>query len=58
MTNVVQVEANDDLLNDIDNGQMSILYLLDLTAAFDTVNHELLSTRLERTFGVRDRVLA
>ena len=34
------------------------LCLLDLTAAFDTVVHELLLARLERTFGVRDRVLA
>ena len=37
---------------------MSALCLLDLTAAFDTVDHELLLTRLERTFGVRDWVLA
>ena len=37
---------------------MSDLCLLDLTAAFDTVDHELLLTRLERTFGVRGWVLA
>ena len=34
------------------------LCLLDLTAEFDTVDHELLLARLERTFGVRSRVLA
>ena len=37
---------------------MSALCLLDLTAAFASVDHELLLARLERTFGVRGRVLA
>ena len=37
---------------------MSALCLLDLTEAFYTVYHKLLLARLERTFGVRGRVLA
>jgi len=40
-----------------DSGQMSALCLLDLTAAFDTVDHELLISRLERQFGLRGVVL-
>jgi len=42
-----------DLLLAADRGQVSALYLLDLTATFDTVDHELLLLRLERQFGLR-----
>ena len=35
----------------------SALCLRDLTAAFDTVDHELLLLRLERQFGLRGAVL-
>ena len=46
-----------DLLMAVDRGQMSILCLLDLSAAFDTVDHYLLLQRLERQFGLCGRVL-
>jgi len=48
------------VLNDLllaTRGQMSALCLLDLSAAFDTVDHELLLQRLERQFGLHGRVL-
>lgn len=47
---------NDPLLA-ADEGQVSALCLLDLTAAFDTVDHDLLLLRLERQFGLRGSVL-
>ena len=38
-------------------GDVSALCLLDLTAAFDTVDHDLLMSRLERQFGLRGVIL-
>ena len=46
-----------DLLSAADNGKLSALCLLDLTAAFDTVDQELFLSRLERQFGLRDSIL-
>ena len=46
-----------DLLQASDSGHVSILSLLDLSAAFDTVDHNILSTRLRRTFGYSGTVL-
>ena len=47
-----------DLLLAADGEQVSALCLLDLTAAFDTVDHDLLTFRLERQFGLRGLVLS
>ena len=44
------------LLN-ADDGDVTALCLLDLTAAFDTVDHDLLMLRLEGQFGLCGVVL-
>ena len=57
-TETAVTKVFNDLLLAANAGQMSALCLLDLTAAFDTVDHELLLLRLERQFGLRGTVLA
>ena len=46
-----------DLLCLSDSRSKIILLLLDLSAAFDTVNHELLIGRLQKTYGLSGNVL-
>ena len=42
----------------VDMYGMVILVMLDLSSAFDTIEHEVLLTRLEHTFGITDKALA
>ena len=46
-----------DLLLSADSGNCTILLLLDLSAAFDTVDHRILLKRLDLEVGIRDGAL-
>ena len=45
-----------DLLCITDNDKQAILLLLDLSAAFDTINHTILLKKLRHSFGLKDQV--
>ena len=55
-TAVLKVVA--DLLTAADRGEVTFLSLLDLSAAFDNVDHDILIDRLYHAFGFRDQVLS
>ena len=57
-TETATIRVLSDLLDAVDREDTAALVLLDLTAAFDTVDHELLLERLRVTFGVDNSALA
>lgn len=52
------LRVTSDLLKATDDGHVSVLALLDLSAAFDTIDHDILITRLSKSFGIRGTALA
>ena len=56
-TETAVLKVLSDLLEALDRGDVGVLLLLDLSAAFDTVDHDILLRRLEQTFGVSGNVL-
>jgi len=56
-TETVLLRIANDLLNSLDQDKISVLLLLDLSAAFDTIDHDILLSRLNTTFGISDTAL-
>ena len=50
-------KVTNDLQHFINEGKMGILVLLDLSAAFDTIDHQILLNLLEHKFGITGNVL-
>ena len=57
-TETALLRIHDDILRTVDRGCTVVSLLLDLSAAFDTVDHGLLLPRLNTRFGVKGKVLA
>ena len=56
-TETALMKIVNDLLLTLDEGKLAVLTLLDLSAAFDTIDHNILLSRLEHVFGVSDTAL-
>ena len=57
-TETALLRIKNDIDAALDRKSMVILVMLDLSSAFDTIEHEVLLTRLEHTFGITDKSLA
>src|SRR5664279_3656978 len=51
-TETAVVSVHNNIVRAIDDGKVSLLVLLDLSAAFDTVNHDILFRVLENRFSL------
>ncbi len=56
-TETALVKITDDLLLALDQGCISLLVLLDLSAAFDTIDHDILIDRLQNYTGIQGEAL-
>ena len=61
LTNASQsalLKVHNDINLNIDNGKVTALTLLDLSAAFDTIDHNILITRLSTWYGISGTALS
>ena len=56
-TETALLKIQSDILMSLDNGKAVVLVFLDMSAAFDTVNHKILLSRLSESFGIKGMAL-
>ena len=52
-TGTALLRVHNDIVYALDRKRMTVLILLDLSASFDTIDHEILLKRLNNRFGIR-----
>ena len=57
-TETALLRVCNDVMFNIDRGNGTLLVLLDLSAAFDTIDHQILFHILEHSLGITDSALA
>jgi hypothetical protein len=56
-TETALIKVQNDILNSLDNNDVTMLVMLDLSAAFDTIDHITLLQRLNTNFGISGKPL-
>ena len=56
-TEIAPLKIHNDILMNMDSQRLTLLVLLDQSAAFDTVDHDVFLNRLSTSFGVRGSAL-
>jgi hypothetical protein len=51
-TETALLKVHSDIMEALDSGSVAVLLLIDLSAAFDTIDHSILLQRLENVFGI------
>ena len=56
-TETLLTKIHNDIMCSLGRGEVVMLVLLDLSAAFDTIDHDILLNRLEKRYGIKGNAL-
>ena len=56
-TEMARIKLQNDVISALDAGSSAILLMLDLSAAFDTIDHAIFMSRLYNVYGISGNAL-